>query len=221
VPSFANKRTLIILAWLNVALHAIALVLALIGIRPGSPLVALLERLNYLASHPLGWSLGWGTWMLCALALIAFFAALAHHLQDQQPLPQLAVVLAAAGGALDLFCDALYITVLPMLAARSPPSQVTFLAFERAANAGGLVVANGLYAVGTLLLTVCLQQRPERPRWAILAGYAVFGFGMILVLAGFLNEPRLAELGTGPTIGFYCLWTILVARSMNAAGSQP
>jgi hypothetical protein len=159
--------------------------------------------------------------MLCTLALIAFFAALAQHLPEQQPLPQLAVVLAAAGGTLDLFCDTLYITVLPMLAAQTPPSEAVFMAVERAANAGGLVVANGLYAVGTLLLTVCLQHRPKRPRWAILVGYAVFGFGMILVVSGFLNEPRLAVLGTGPTIGFYCLWTILVARSINAAGSQP
>jgi len=133
----------------------------------------------------------------------------------------LAVVLAVAGGAADLLCDAIYITVLPMLAAQSPPSEATFLAFERAANAGGLIVANGLYALGTLLLTVCLRRRLNGTQLAILAGYAVFGSGMILVIAGFLNDPRLTELGTGPTIGFYCLWTILVARSMNAAGSQP
>ena len=219
MPSFADKRTLIGLAWMNVVLHVLALILAFIGIRPGSPLVALSERLSYLASYPPGWSLGWLTWMFCTLALVAFFAALAHHLPEQQPLPQLVVVLAAAGGAVDLFCDAVYITVLPMLAAQSPPSEPTFLAFERAANAGGLIVANGLYAIGTLLLTLCLQQRLERPRWATLVGCAVFGFGMILVMAGFLNDPRLAALGSGPTIGFYCLWTILVARSMNAAGS--
>jgi hypothetical protein len=40
----------------------------------------------------------------------------------------------------------------------------------------------------------------------------VFGFGVILVVAGFLGEPRLAAIRTGPTIGSYCLWAVLVAR---------
>jgi hypothetical protein len=205
-----------VLAWLNVALHALALVLALFGMRPGSPLVALSERLHYLASNPLGWSLGWGTWMLCTLALIAYFAVLAHQLQDPGPLPGLAVVLAAAGGAIDLWCDAIYITVLPQLAARTPPPEEAFLAIERIASAGGLIVANGLYAIGTLLLTVCLRRRQLSGSWLAPVGYGVFGFGILLVVAGFRDEPRLAELGTGPTIGLYCLWTVLVARSMNA-----
>ena len=43
-------------------------------------------------------------------------------------------------------------------------------------------------------------------------GYSVFGFGVILVVAGFLGEPRLAAIRTGPTIGSYCLWAVLVAR---------
>jgi hypothetical protein len=159
--------------------------------------------------------------MLCTLALIAFFAALAHQLPDQQPTPQLAVLLAAGGGTLDLFCDVIFITVLPPLAARTPPPEATFLAVERAANAGGLIVANGLYVAGTLLLTLCLHRRQERGRWVVPVGYGVFGFGMLLVVAGFLNEPRLAELGTGPTIGLYCLWTTLVARSLNSPGGRP
>ena len=221
MPSFADKRTLIGLAWMNVVLHVLALILAFIGIRPGSPLVALPERLSYLASDPVGWSLGWAIWMVSALLLVAYFAALTRHLPDQRPLPQLAVIVAAAGAAVDLICNAIYFTALPLLAAKTPPAEATFLAFERAANALGLIVANGLYSVGTLLLTMCMRQRPRWGRWATLVGYAVFGFGMILVIAGFLNEPRLAALGTGPTIVFYCLWTILVARSMNAKGIQP
>lgn len=221
VRNFADKRTLTLLAWLNVALHGLALMLALVGMRPGSPLVDLLERLHYLASYPLGWSLGWATWMLCTLALVAFFAAVAHHVPDQQSLAQLAVVLAAAGGTLDLFCDVIYITVLPLLAARTPLPEATFLAFERVANAGGLIVANGSYATGVLLLTACLHGVREAKRWVIPVGYGVFGFGTILVVAGFLNEPRLAALGTGPTIGSYCLWTILVARCLNSARNRP
>ena len=215
MPLLADKRLLIWLAWVNVAVHALALVLALGGLRPGSPLVVLPERQRYLAGYPLGWSLGWGSFMLCTFALVAFFAALANRLPEQAATAQLAVLLAAVGGGIDLFCDVLYITVLPPLAAADPPARETFLAIERVALAGGLIVANGLYALGTLLLTLCLRGRPPVGRFVVWTGYAVFGFGMVLVVAGFVDEPRLAELGTGPTIGLFCLWTVMVARSVD------
>jgi hypothetical protein len=47
-------------------------------------------------------------------------------------------------------------------------------------------------------------------------GYAVFASGMVLVAAGFLSEPRLAEWATGPTIGLFCVWAVLAARSTGA-----
>ena len=47
---FRTVRPLMALAWLNVFLHLVALALAAVGMRPGSPLVPLHERLSYLAS---------------------------------------------------------------------------------------------------------------------------------------------------------------------------
>jgi hypothetical protein len=72
-----GKRALTLLAWTNVIAHAIALVFAALGMRPGSPLVELPERTAHLARFPAGWSLGWTTWMLCAMVLVAFFVVLA------------------------------------------------------------------------------------------------------------------------------------------------
>ncbi len=207
--------SLTFLAWLNVAAHALALVLALVGIPPGSPLVPLADRLHYLSGSPAGWTLGWAVWMACALALVAFLAALAPRLADRGPLPNLAVTLAAAGAVLDLFCDAVYIAVLPRLAGRGPPAVETFLAVEQLANVGGLVAANGMYTLGTLLLTLCLRGCPERAPGVVLVGGGVFVSGMVLVAAGLLGEPRLAEWGTGPTIGLYCVWVLLAARSLD------
>jgi hypothetical protein len=203
------------LAWLNVAAHALALVLALVGMRPGSPLVPLPERLHYLSGSPPGWVLGWATWMVCALVLVAFLAALAHRLPDRGPVPTLAVTLAAAGCILDLFCDAVYISVLPRLAGRDPPAMETFLAVEQLANVGGLVVANGMYALGALLLTLCLRGRPGLAPGVVPVGWGVFLSALVLVAAGFLGEPRLAEWGTGPTIGLFCVWVVLAARSLE------
>jgi hypothetical protein len=216
----SENRILTTLAWLNVVIHAAALVLAVVGVRPGSRLVALEARVTYVAAAPPAWSLGWGAFMLCALALVAFFTALAHRLPDKAPIPQLAVLVAVAAGALDLFCDVVYITVLPRVAAGVDPSHTLFLAIEHLASSGGLVVANGLYSVGVLLLTLCVRRHPARVPGMVATGYGTFGFGMVLVAAGFLDAPWLAELATGPTLGAYCVWTVLVARSLERAGDQ-
>jgi hypothetical protein len=213
-----QTRPLTRLAWLNVGLHVAGLAFAALGMRPGTPLVGLDERLAYLAGYPLGWSLGWGTWMLCTLALIAFFAALARQLPEHADAARLALILAAAGGAVDLFCDAVYITVLPWLAASySPASEWLFRTVERLATAGGTVVANGLYSIGTLLLTLCLRGRKGLVPGTLGLGYAVFGCGMLLTAAGFLHDAWYLALATGPTIGGFCLWVLWVARSVEQA----
>jgi hypothetical protein len=206
---------------LNVVLHGAGLGLAVLGMRPGTPLVSLPERLAYLAEFPLGWSLGWGVWMLCAVALIAFVAVLAHHLRESADLVRLALMVVIAGGAFDLFCDTIYITVLPDIASRQPPQEALFLTVERLTGAGSLIVANGLYAVGTLLLTLALRRRPEVARAPVALGYGVFGFGMLLAAAGFTGVPWHAEWATGPTIGLFCLWALVVAYARNLSGSRP
>jgi hypothetical protein len=209
-------RALPFLAWLNVVLHVAGLAFAALGMAPGTPLVGLDERVSYLAGDPLGWSLGWGTWMLCTLALIAFFAVLARHLPEHRDAARLAIVLAAVGGGVDLLCDVVYIRVLPLIAARySPSAELLFLSVERLAMAGGAIVANGLYSIGTLLLTLCLRRRQGLLPLTVGLGYAVFGFGMLLSAAGFFDETWYLAWATGPTIGSFCLWTLCVARSLG------
>jgi hypothetical protein len=214
-----NRRVLTALAWLNVAVHVAGLAFAAVGMRPGSALVGLPERRAYLATFPPGWCLGWGVWMLCALALVAFFAVLARRLPEYPDLAGLAVLLAAAGAAVDLFCDAINITVLPRAAAETEPA--LFLLIDRVTFAGGLIVANGLYSIATLLLTIGLARRPGMPRVVPLLGWGVFVFGMVMVVAGFADSARLAELATGPTIILFCAWAVVVARALERPGGEP
>jgi len=207
-------RTLTLTAWLNVGLHLLGLALAVTGMRPGTPLVPAAERAAYLAGRPLGWSLGWAAWMLCALALVAFLAALARAVPEAGAILGPAVMLAAAGAAIDLLCDTLYITVLPDLAQDGPGR--LFLAVERALGAGGVVVANGLYSVAILLATIALRVRPSVPGRVRALGYATFAAGMLMVAAGFTGEPRQLALATGPTIACFMAWTLGVAGSLRA-----
>ena len=207
-------RPLTLAAGLSVGLHLGGLALAVAALRPGTPLVPPAERVAYLAERPLSWTLGWAAWMLCALALVAFLAVLAHVVPEASTVLRTAVMLASAGAAVDLVCDTLYITVLPGLATGGPTP--LFLTVERALGAGGVVVANGLYTIATLLAALGLRARPEMPPVVTWLGYATFAGGMLMVAAGFTGDPRHLELATGAAILPYMAWTLGVARALRA-----
>ncbi len=209
MSSIAPGRLLTVLAWANVVLHGIALAFAALGMRPGSPLVPLAERLRYLAVTPLGWSLGWGTWMLCSAALVAYLAVLVHRLGERAVLGRLGLMIAVAAAAFDIYCDTVYIVIFPDLAARSP-SGIPFTLVERLTGIGSLVIANGGYSIAILLLAPALRG------YAAGLGYAVAGFGLLLAAAGFTGVPWHAEWATPPTIGLYCVWVVVVARSLES-----
>lgn len=109
MASFVLLRSLIGLAWLNVCLHLTALVRGAIGIVPGSSLVGLRERLDYLAGRPAGWMVAWCLWMCGAVALIAFLAVLTSRLNGQTRLAPLGLTIALVGAAFDLCCEAIYL----------------------------------------------------------------------------------------------------------------
>ena len=179
--------------------------------RPGSPLVPLTERMAYLAGRPAGWTWGWGTWMACALLLVAYMIVLRAQIPGRSVLASLAVLLTAAGMLVDLLCDLVQIVFLPR-AAGSPEIGV-FLYLERLAFTGGATVANGLYTTGVLLMTLCLRRRVGAP--ALWAGFGTAIAGYAMALAGLLPSPRLLEAATGPTILLYSVWTVLVARDLR------
>jgi hypothetical protein len=194
-----SSRLLTGLAWGNVLLHGAGLVLAVIGMRPGSALVPLPERMAYLAGHPAEWTWGWGVWMVCSLLLLGFVAALRSRVPSAAA--DLALALTAAGMGADLLCDVIQIRALPLATGSEP----LFLSLEAIAFTGGATVANGLYTVAVLILTL----RLPTGRLARIAGLATAVFGAVMAAAGLIPSPRLLELATGPTIGFYSLWTIL------------
>jgi hypothetical protein len=197
------------LAWTNVAVHLAGLAFAATAIRPGTPAVPAAERAAYLAARPLGWTLGWATWMACAMALVALLAVIAT--MRPSPAAQVAVVLAAAGAAVDLACDAVYITALPELAAAGPTP--LFLAAERALAVAGQVAANGLYSIAVLLVTLDVGRRH---RLTLVLGAATFAAGMALAGAGFSGDTTALAISAGATILCYCGWTLAVSHALRA-----
>jgi hypothetical protein len=185
------------LAYANVALHVFGLLLGATAMRPGSIAAPLDERTAHLAAHPALWGLGWGVWMLSALAFVAFMERVVRH----APAARLALVLGAMGAGADLLCDALQMSVLPQFA----HDERLFLALERIANLGGLVVANGLYSLAVLVATLEL-----RGHLVAALGSATFVAGALMVAGGLLDAPPLVVLSAGPTILAYCGWVIAV-----------
>jgi hypothetical protein len=200
-------RTLTAAALLNIGLHVVGLAVAFVGMRPGSVVVPLDDRMAYLAARPLAWTLGWGVWMLCALAFVAFVATLRPHV-EKPDLAALAVILGAAGATIDLFCNVGQMVVLPDVAAWKPAQPALFVAWERWLGAGGAVVANGLYSIAVFMLS--LGARGRYPAYVFALGCATAAAGFLMVAAGLTGHARLLELSVGPTIVSFVLWCAAV-----------
>lgn len=221
MPRRSSRDVLTGLAWANVALHGAALALAAVGMSPGTPLTPLSERLEYLAGSPAGWVLGWASWMLCAVLLIAFLAAVTARLGASSELARLGLVIAIAGAAFDLCCDSVYILVLPMIASWRPVPEQLFLTVERMTGIASLVIANGGYSVGIVLVSAGLRGERGAGALAVGLGYAVGAAGLLLAAAGFTGSPQHALWATPPTIGLFCAWAVLVARGLRAGREEP
>jgi len=212
MPSTRSQKALSGLAWANVALHGAGLAVAWFGMRSGGIAAPLNERMAYVAGRPAGWIGGWGIWMICAVLLVAFMAVLRSRLPTPNPAADLALAVSAAGMGVDLLCDVIQIQALPLAAAAGPGQITPFLILERIAFTGGTTVANGLYTMGVVLMTTCLRNATVATR---LAGWATGVSGGMMALSGLVLSPSLLVASTGPTIGFFSLWTVLVARDLR------
>src|SRR5947209_3605548 len=96
-------------AAVNVGLHVLGLVLGATVLQPGSIAAPLESRTAYIAEHALYWQLGWGVWMLSALAFVAFMALLVREVPRARP----ALLVAVVAGSFDLVGDAIQMFVLP------------------------------------------------------------------------------------------------------------
>jgi len=192
-------------AWINVGLHVAGLVFAAATLKPGTPAAPLLERIQYLAARPAGWTAGWLVWILCALALVAFMLLLARV--QAAPLTTAAAMLAGAGALVDVICDLAYIVVLP---ARAAGDVSSFLVFERRLGTASLTGANGLYSLSVLVATLGL---PAGARLTRGLGLLTFVAGLVLAGAGLTGDARHVMVGTALTIPLFLAWSLAASSS--------
>ncbi len=208
-------------AFVNVAAHALGLVCAALFLKPGTPLVPVDERMEWLAARPWQWTAGWAIWILCAVAMGVFVTLLGRALAPRGGvLVKIAIVAAWVAVAIDITCDTAWMTMPGRAAGAQTAAEIErFLAAERLLGALGQVGANGLYSLSVLLLSLALPGRLAR-----LLGAATFLAGMGIVAAGVTNDAELLMLSTGPTIGLFCVWTaaaaLVVAREIPPAAAR-
>jgi hypothetical protein len=95
-----------------------------------------------------------------------------------------------------------------------------YLTFERSAQTGGLILANGLYSFAVLLASHSFLPGTPGARAVRGAGAATFLSGVVLVAAGLTRDPTHIALGTVATILLFCAWTVVVARVTSRGTSE-
>src|SRR6266545_1968525 len=130
--------------WICAILNAAAAAAMLFVLRGGTETVSsITPRATYIAGHALLWRTGWAVWMMAGISLVGFFAWWGAWISSHR-LALVALAVALAGLACDLFAESLLIGWLP--------DRIDTVAPLASLLTGG--AANGLYIVARALLTL-------------------------------------------------------------------
>jgi hypothetical protein len=194
------------IAWFAAATHILASLAMLVLLRDGLPGFPEESRLAYMAAHPAAWTGGWMLWQLAAVSLLALYVVLALRFGGVASV--LALVVAAAGFAIDLTSEVRYIDSLPALSGEA------FVRLDRELEVLIGYAANGLYTLAFALLSFAGWR--VLPRAARVLAVPVVASGVALAIASLLHDAR-AELVTSAVLfPLFTLWIVVVARWLRA-----
>jgi hypothetical protein len=177
-------------AFFAAAAHLVAAAAMLLVLRHGLPPASADARLDYMQLHRGLWTLGWMSWQLAAISLIALYAVLA--LRFRGALSVAAMCLAAAGLSIDWVCETRY-----MLLSVDP---------EVDALIG--YAANGLYTIALALLVVAGFD--ELPRRARVIAAPIVGSGLGLAVASLLGADETAIAASAILFPLLVVWLMMI-----------
>jgi hypothetical protein len=167
-----------------------ALVLVLV-LAPGTPLVAdVVERQRYIREHLLEWRAGWAVWMLAAATLLWCYVWWRARVKG----PRSAIVIAAIGITADWSAEFMLI-----LGGADRYADVAPLAFFLTG-----AIANGLYTVAGIQLTVAM---PLTPRARMYAAF-MWSAGLMLSLGAVIMQPLITAIASALLFGLFCPWCV-------------
>ena len=194
-------------AYLAAVLNAVASVLMVAVLRTGLPggSDTSAQRLAFIQGHVWQWRVGWLTWNLAALSLVALYVALGRAAGAQETLlVRLALLFAAAGLAGDLTAEALIMGLEPSL------SPSAFAVAERATLLLTGYLGNGLYSVAGAMLTWYLRR--ALPRWLVAVAIALWTAGLALSVMTMIDSTAGEVVTTGAVMVLFVAWAGLVGR---------
>jgi hypothetical protein len=188
--AIASARTLPAAPLVCAALNfAAALVMAFV-LAPATPIVTdAAQRSAHVQAHLVEWRLGWTVWIAAALSLLAFYAWWRGRIGASY----VPVVIAAIG----FVADATSETMLILYDTTTAP-----FAFDLTG-----VVANGLYTICGIWLTLAMRLTTVERLWAAV----MWAAGIALSLATLAGLYLLAAVATAVLFALFCPWCVYLA----------
>jgi small multidrug resistance pump len=181
--------------WICVVTHVAALAALAIWLQPGTLVEPVAQiRAKFVADHSAAWSAGWAIWMAAAVSVTGFYAWWGGYLvpstenssavsrrRKTEAIATIAVVLCALGMVGDFSGEGSAILRLVELSAAGTDRYVDV---ERQFTLLSPGVANGLYTIGGVLLTMIT---PGLPRWVRWAMWITWLAGAAMTIAAIFN----------------------------------
>ncbi|MBV8517605.1 MAG: hypothetical protein JO197_09415 [Acidobacteria bacterium] len=187
-------------AFLAAALHLLAALSLLLLLQPALPGAAYPARIAYLETHRAAWTLGWLTWQLAAMSLLALMAVLA--LRFRGTVAVTAMCIAAAAFSIDFASESRYMGVLPELRGDA------FAALDRELDVLIGFAANGLYTIALALLVGAGWR--ALPSAARILAVPVVASGLALAAASLAHDARAETISSAVLFPLLVLWMIVV-----------
>jgi hypothetical protein len=155
------------------------------------------QRLTYVGTHLLEWRLGWLTWIAAALSLLAFY----WWWRDRIRGSYVPLIL----GGLGLIAD---VTAELILIVGGVETYIATSPFAFALTGG---VANGLYTLCGIGLTLTTPLRPTERAWAAVMWTA----GILLSVGTLANIPVITAGATAVLFALFCPWCVYLAVKLR------
>ena len=153
------------------------------------------DRVAHIEHHLVLWRGGWAVWMVAGISLVAFYAWWGAWLASTG-WSFVALIAAMLGLASDLFAESLYIGWLP--------DRMENIAPAASLLTGG--VANGLYTVAGILLTV--RTRALRG-WLRAWAWTIWAAGLALSVCAFADSVNGMMISTAVLMTLLCPWVTI------------
>lgn len=208
-----SPRTRLRFIWACLCTHIGAIALMLTVLAPGFLSGDLPARRAYVASPPIGWSLGWGAWALASLSLLLVFAAWASTL-EHRGWGRLAVAITLAGSLVDWLAELVWIVLAPGWAVNAlsdPFHHGPFYAFwERSYEVMAIGVAHTSYCVSGLILSAISWRAPSFPRWLAWSSAILWTGSLVLSYSGLAGVSGELVPLSAATLGAFLVWLPLL-----------